>query len=333
MIEDILEIAGLQTYFYTRRGIVKAVDGTYMKIKKKEIFGLVGESGSGKTVTALSVLRLIPSPGRIVGGKILFHGEDLLQKSEDSMRKIRGAKISMVFQDPTSSLNPVFTVGDQVSEAIRLHQKKNKSEAEKRAVQLFQDVNIADPSVRYHDYPHQLSGGMRQRVMTALAISCSPDLVIADEPTTNLDVTIQAQVIDLIKDLRKRFGVSVLLITHDLGVIAEIADSLAVMYAGKILETGSTKAIFKEPAHPYTEALLGAIPYRQVRAERLRVIPGKVPDLTNPPPGCRFHPRCKYAIEICRKEEPKPIEYSPGHFTWCHLAKNLSLESILSQKG
>jgi oligopeptide/dipeptide ABC transporter ATP-binding protein len=331
--DKIVEMTGLRTYFFTRRGTVRAVDGTDLSIEKGQIFGLAGESGSGKTVTALSIMRLVPPPGRIVAGKILFCGEDLLQKGEDSIRKVRGSRISLVFQDPTSSLNPVLTAGEQVREAITAHQKRTKSESEKMVTDIFESISIADPSTRVHNYPHQLSGGMRQRVMIAMAISCSPYLIIADEPTTNLDVTVQAQVLSLLKSLRERLCVSILLITHDLGVMAETTDSLAVMYGGQIVECGSTKEMFKDPAHPYTEALLAAVPRRQARGGRLRSIPGEVPDLINPPSGCRFHPRCKYAIEICKKEEPRPIEYAPGHFSSCHLTGSLSLQSIVKRWG
>jgi oligopeptide/dipeptide ABC transporter ATP-binding protein len=316
---DLLRIEGLKTFFFLREGTVKAVDGIDLSVGEEEILGIVGESASGKSVTALSILRLVQKPpGRIVGGKILFEGENLLEKDEKEMREIRGAKISMIFQDPMSSLNPVFTVGNQVAEAIRVHKGSlSKSKMNEEIGDIFKKVGIPDAPKRLNQYPHQFSGGMRQRVMIAMALSCHPQILIADEPTTNLDVTIQLQVLRLIKNVKEEFKSSVLLITHDMGVVAEMADKVAVMYAGRIMEYADVYEIFENPKHPYTKALLLSVPRLDVNVERLSVIPGTIPDPLKLPEGCRFSPRCEYANESCKKESPNLIEIEPGHLVAC----------------
>ena len=326
--EKLLRIKDLKTYFFTERGVVKAVDGINLEIGRGKILGVVGESGSGKTATALSIVRLISYPGKILNGYILFQGENLLEKNEREMRHIRGNRISMIFQDPMSCLNPVFTVGDQVAEAIRLHQDIPRSEIEQSVVNIFEKVGISDAKKRLKEYPHKFSGGMRQRVMIAMALSCHPDLLIADEPTTNLDVTIQLQILNLMRKIKRDFKTSILLITHDLGVIAEMADYVAVMYAGKIMEYSDVMKIFSNPLHPYTKALLESVPRLDVETRRLRVIPGTVPELLNPPDGCRFSPRCAYAREICRKEIPPIIELKRGHSVAC-----LRINDIDTERG
>jgi len=319
MSEFLLNIDDLKVYYFTLEGIVKAVEGVHLKIGKGEALGLVGESGCGKSTTAHSILRLVKKPGKIVEGKIWFENEDLLAKSEAEMRKIRGARIAMIFQNPMTSLNPVFTVGSQIAESIKLHQNVEKREIEEKVLEILEKVGIPSARERMKDYPHEYSGGMCQRAMVAMALSCNPNLLIADEPTTNLDVTIQAQILDLLRALRKEFGASILLIGHDLGVISELCDTVAVMYAGKLIEHADLATLFKEAKHPYTQALLGSIPRLDLETERLRVIPGVVPRLINPPPGCRFHPRCEYVKEICRKEEPPLIEIKQGHTVACFL--------------
>ena len=319
MSEFLLNIDDLKVYYFTLEGIVKAVEGVHLKIGKGEALGLVGESGCGKSTTAHSILRLVKKPGKIVEGKIWFENEDLLAKSEAEMREIRGARIAMIFQNPMTSLNPVFTVGSQIAESIKLHQNVEKREIEEKVLEILDKVGIPSARERMKDYPHEYSGGMCQRAMVAMALSCNPNLLIADEPTTNLDVTIQAQILDLLRALRKEFGASILLIGHDLGVISELCDKVAVMYAGKLIEHADLATLFKEAKHPYTQALLGSIPRLDLETERLRVIPGVVPRLINPPPGCRFHPRCEYVKEICRKEEPPLIEIKQGHTVACFL--------------
>jgi len=319
MSENLIEIKNLRVYFYTDEGVVKAVDGVDLEIKRGEILGLVGESGCGKSTIALAISRLIRPPGRIVSGSIMMDGVDLLKLSENEMNKVRGRKISMIFQDPTSALNPVFTVGYQVYEAIKLHQNLKGDEIWKKVIDILGKTGIPSPEMRYKNYPHQFSGGMRQRAMLAIALSCYPQLLIADEPTTNLDVTIQAQVLHLIRRFRDELGMSILLITHDMGIIAMMAERVAVMYAGKIVEKAPVLEIFKNPAHPYTKALLRSIPQPHKDVEELEVIPGEVPSLINPPPGCRFHPRCKYAMDICSKEEPKTLKIGEEHWVACHL--------------
>jgi len=301
----ILEIKDLKTYFYSDKSVVPAVNGIDLLVRKGETLGIVGESGCGKSVTCLSILRLIPDPpGKIVGGQILFKGEDLLAKTEAEMRAVRGNSISMIFQEPMTSLNPVFTVGDQLSEAIRLHQGVAKKEAKQKAIDMLKQVGVPAPEQRAREYPHQLSGGMRQRVMIAMAISCNPDLLLADEPTTALDVTIQAQILEMMRDLKDRLGMAIILITHDMGVVAEMADQILVMYAGKAVECATVKTIYKNPMHPYTVGLLDSIPRMDVDVEKLHVIEGVLPDLSNMPEACCFEPRCPDARSICSQKEP-----------------------------
>lgn len=319
MKENVLEIKDLKTYFYTTDGVVKAVDGINLTVKRGSILGIVGESGCGKSMTAMSILNLVPQPpGRIVSGEILYEGKDILKLKEPEMRAIRGAKISMIFQEPMTALNPVFTVGEQIAEALRVHKGMNRREAMDKAAELLNLVNIPSARDRIKDYPHQLSGGMRQRVMIAMAISCSPSIVIADEPTTALDVTVQAQVLDLLKQLMEKMGMSMILITHDLGVIAEAANDVAVMYAGRIVEYTSTEGLFAAPTHPYTEGLLNSIPrFNKKKRERLKAIPGVVPRLLDLPEGCKFYGRCGIAIDRCKNEEPLLKETAKGHFARC----------------
>jgi len=325
--EPLLSIRNLHTYFFTHRGMVKAVDGVDLNIKKKETLGLVGESGCGKSVTALSIMRLIPNPpGRITEGEIFFAGEDLLKKNNEQMRKMRGSKISMIFQEPMTSLDPVFTVGHELTETLLLHQNLSKEEARGGAVEMLKLVGIPEPERRMEEYPHQLSGGMQQRVMIAMALSCNPSLLIADEPTTALDVTIQAQILALIKDLKGKLGTSVLLITHDLGVVAETCQQVTVMYAGRIMESAQVDDLFSEPLHPYTIALSSSIPNIDSAARRLKIIPGMVPSLINPPSGCRFHPRCSEVMPVCSEKEPPLMEIRNDHWVrcWMHQRDNKS---------
>ena len=303
----LLEIRDLETHFVTDAGTVRAVDGVSLSVRKGETIGIVGESGCGKSVTALSVLRLIPNPpGKIVGGHILLEGRDLLALPEDEMRKVRGGSISMIFQEPMTSLNPVFTVGDQIAEGIRLHQKLSKRESWNKAIEMLRLVRIPDPDRRVKEYPHQMSGGMRQRVMIAMALSCNPHLLIADEPTTALDVTIQAQILELLNQLKGELGMAVMLITHDLGVVADTAARVAVMYAGRVVEQAPVLELFRNPLHPYTQGLLNSIPRieKAERRPRLQAIPGMVPDLLDLPRGCKFQARCTKVFDACRGEEP-----------------------------
>ena len=319
-MNDLLVIKDLKTYFFTHEGIIKAVDGINLKIKKGGTLGLVGESGCGKSVTALSIMRLISyPPGKIVGGEIFFEGNNLVKFNEKEMRKIRGKKISMIFQEPMTSLDPMFTIGEEIAEAVKLHQGLNKDEARKKALESLRIVGMPDPEKRINEYPHELSGGMRQRAIIAMALSCNPALLIADEPTTALDVTIQAQILRLIDELRKKFETSVLLITHDLGVVAETCDNVAVMYAGHIVEYADVKLLFRNPLHPYTKGLMKSIPRLDIDTERLEIIRGLVPNLLNMPPGCPFHPRCDFCSEICTIELPKLIEVEKNHLVRCHL--------------
>lgn len=306
-MSHLLAVEGLRTYFSTRAGVVKSVDDVSFHIGEGELLGLVGESGCGKSITALSIMRLISPPGKIVGGSIRFKGEELTTASAERLREIRGNDIAMIFQDPMTSLNPVFTVGEQIAEALRLHRKLNKQQASKAAIEAMKEVAIPSPETRANDYPHQLSGGLRQRVMIAMALACDPELLIADEPTTALDVTIQAQILELIDKLRQTRKLAVLLITHDLGVVAEVADRVCVMYTGKIIEESGVDEIFAEPKHPYTQGLLRSVPKLSgpdiEKAERLQTIEGVVPDPTNLPEGCHFAPRCPYRMERCTKGE------------------------------
>ncbi|MCY0878653.1 MAG: ABC transporter ATP-binding protein [Firmicutes bacterium] len=321
MANRVLEVNNLRTHFFTDEGVVPAVDGVSFYVDEEETLGIVGESGSGKSVTSLSVMRLVPNPpGRIVGGEIWFQGENLLTKTPGEMRQIRGKDMAMIFQEPMTSLNPVYTVGDQIAETILLHQRVSRREAFQRAVEMLRLVGIPAPERRAREYPHQLSGGMRQRVMIAMALACNPKLLIADEPTTALDVTIQAQILDLMKRLQSEFHAAIMLITHDLGVVAETCDRVAVMYAGKVVEEASTEALFREPLHPYTEGLLASIPrVDEDRREKLHVIEGTVPNLLHLPPGCPFQPRCPRAMEICRVQAPILSEVEPGRKVSCWL--------------
>jgi oligopeptide/dipeptide ABC transporter ATP-binding protein len=321
--KPLLEVKNLKTYFYTEDGVVRAVDGVSFEVYPGEVLGLVGESGCGKSVTSLSIMRLISKPGMIDEGEILLDGENLLKLPEDEMIKVRGNRISMIFQQPQTALNPVFKVGDQLAEVLSVHQDLGKDAGWKRAVALLKMVGVPDPERRAEAYPHELSGGMAQRVMIAMALACVPELLIADEPTTALDVTIQAQILDLMRDLRREMGTSVILITHDLGVVAEMAERVAVMYAGEIVEQTDVNTLFDQPLHPYTQGLIGSIPILGEIKERLDVIPGSVPNLVNLPPGCRFAPRCqarfKYNCAICAEVKPELEEVRPGHLVRCWL--------------
>lgn len=319
---DLLQVKDLQTSFFTPEGEVRAIDGVSFEIGEGKTLGLVGESGCGKSVTSLSIMRLIPSPpGKIVGGEIEYRGRDLLGLSNEEMRKIRGNEISMIFQEPMTSLNPVFTVGNQIGEAIRLHQGLGKTETRQKTIEMLRLVKIADPESRVDSYPHQLSGGMRQRVMIAMALSCNPSLLIADEPTTALDVTIQAQILELMKELQDKIGMALLLITHDLGVVAEQADDVAIMYAGKIVERATARKIFARALHPYTVGLLNSLPGTGAnKKKRLEAIPGVVPSPLNLPGGCRFRDRCPKAQDLCAGQEPELVEKEAGHWVACYFA-------------
>ncbi len=321
MPHRVLDVRNLSTYFFTEDGAVKSVDQVSFHIDSEETLAVVGESGCGKSVTSLSIMQLIPSPpGKIVGGEILFQGEDLLKKSAEEMRKIRGNQIAMIFQEPMTSLNPVYTIGDQIAEAVLLHQKVDKRQAWARAVDMLREVGIPSPEKRAQEYPHQMSGGMRQRVMIAMAMSCNPALLVADEPTTALDVTIQAQILDLMRKLKQEFHTAIMLITHDLGVVAEMADRVVVMYAGKIVEESPTVDLFREPLHPYTQGLLDSIPrLDQPTTEKLHVIEGTVPNPLHLPKGCTFAPRCPKVMDICREKPPLLTEVSDGRKVSCWL--------------
>jgi oligopeptide/dipeptide ABC transporter ATP-binding protein len=321
--QPLLEVKNLKTYFYTEDGVVKAVDGVDFYLKQGEVLGLVGESGCGKSVTSLSIMRLVGVPGKVVEGEIFFGGTDLLKVPEEQMVKVRGNRVSMIFQQPQSSLNPVFTVGDQVAEVLQIHQGLDKEASWKRAVELLGMVGIPDAGRKAKAFPHEMSGGQAQRVMIAMALAMTPEMLIADEPTTALDVTIQAQILDLMREMRTRLGTAVILITHDLGIIAEMANRVAVMYAGRIVEQADVGELFERPLHPYTQGLIGSIPILGRITEQLDVIPGSVPNLINLPPGCRFAPRCrlreKYGLSICTETEPELVEIKPGHDVRCWL--------------
>ncbi len=325
--QPLLKIEELRTYFHLEDGVVKSVDGVSYEVNAGEVLGVVGESGCGKSVTALSILRLIQSPpGRIESGKILFDGQDLTKISEREMRALRGNDISMIFQEPMTALNPVFTVGQQVIEAAVLHQGLSKREARRKAIEMFDKVGIPSPETRVDDYPHQLSGGMKQRCMIAMALICRPKLLIADEPTTALDVTIQAQILDLLRGLQKDLGMAVILITHDLGVVAEMADDVVVMYAGRIVEHADVKTVFSNPKHPYTRGLFESLPVMGEKKERLSVIPGNVPNPLHLPTGCKFHPRCKEKFDRCTTEDPVLLDVEPDHQASCLLYDEKSLK-------
>ena len=316
--QPLLSVRNLRTVFGTMQGDVTAVDDVSFDVAPGEVLGIVGESGSGKSVTALSIMGLLPQPpGRVAGGEILFEGRDLLKLPKSEMRRMRGSAIGMIFQEPMTSLNPVFTIGDQITETIRVHERIGAAAARARGIEMLAKVGIPSPDRRIDDYPHQLSGGMRQRVMIAMALSCSPKLLLADEPTTALDVTIQAQILDLLRDLRREFGMAIVIITHNMGVIAEFADRVAVMYAGRIAEEGPIERIFDAPTHPYTAGLLASTPDMLSDAPRMRTIPGTLPSLYELPPGCRFAPRCARRIEGCDSGRPAMLRLAPGHSAAC----------------
>jgi peptide/nickel transport system ATP-binding protein len=313
-----LSVEDLKVYFFSDERVARAVDGVSYEVRKGETVCLVGESGCGKTVSALTIMRILPMPpGRVTGGRILFDGQNLLDLNPGEMQKIRGRRIAMIFQEPMTSLNPVFTIGDQIGEAIVIHENPDKEELRRRCIQLLRDVGIPSAEERLNDYPHQLSGGQRQRVMIAMALACNPQLVIADEPTTALDVTIQAQILSLFRELKKKREMSLLYITHDLGVVSKIADRVYVMYAGVIAEQGTVSHIFRDPRHPYTQALLASLPSRAKRGQTLHSIPGTVPNPAYKPAGCPFHPRCPHAIDPCRAEYPALCDYGGGHLSRC----------------
>lgn len=320
----LIRVRDLCTYFYLDEGVARAVDGVSFDIRRGKTLGLVGESGCGKSVTSLSILRLVPRPpGKIVGGRIEYEGRNLLELPEKQMRSIRGNDIAMIFQEPMTSLNPVFTVGFQIMEALVLHQKLSSRQARERTLSMLDEVGIPSPEVRIDEYPHQMSGGMKQRVMIAMALACNPALLIADEPTTALDVTIQAQILRLLKRLQAEHGMAILFITHDLGVIAENADDVAVMYASKIVEKAEVRELFSRPLHPYTVGLFRSIPRLGHEREKLEVIPGTVPNPLEFPPGCKFHTRCSLMQDICTTDEPALREVEPGHTSACHFAERL----------
>ncbi len=325
--EPLLSVKNLEVTYYTRAGEVRAVDDVSLDIFEGEVVGLVGESGCGKSTLGMAFLRLVRSPGKITGGQILFHGEDILRIPEHEMREIRGAHISMIFQDPMTSLDPLQRIDDHFVESIRAHDRRvSREEAVERAAELFDLLGIARD--RLHDYPHQLSGGMRQRVMIGLALALNAELIVADEPTTSLDVLVEAQFLDLLKDLRHKYNMTLILITHNIGIVAELADRVAVMYAGKLVELAGVMELFGEPLHPYTEALLSSVPNIKLDTE-LKIMGGQPPDLLNPPGGCRFHPRCPYAKEICSRKEPPLVEVEPGRWVacWLHAEKETSQET------
>ncbi len=319
MTEGLLEVQDLKAYYEALEGTVRAVDGVSFGVKKGEIFGLLGESGCGKSTVALSILRLIPAPGKIVGGEILFEGEDLLAKTPDEMMKIRGQRVSYISQDPTAALNPVFKIGEQIADALTVHLNLSKQQAHDLTVKKLEQVQLPNPEGAYDKYSHELSGGMRQRAMIAMALACDPSLLIADEPTTALDVTIQAQILELLKNLCREMDMAVLLITHNLGIVAEICDRLGVMYAGRLAEVGPVERFFGTAMHPYTRGLLKAVPKATEETEQLYAIRGEVPDLINPPAGCRFHPRCPHVMEECKRIDPPFFNVGPKHEVSCFL--------------
>jgi oligopeptide/dipeptide ABC transporter ATP-binding protein len=321
MAQPVLEVKQLQTYFFSAQGtrVVKAVDGVSFTLNEGETLGVVGESGSGKTVTSMSLLRLLPPAARIVGGEVWFQGENLLTKSEREMRDLRGSQLTMILQDPMMSLNPLFTIGEQIAEPLRIHRHMRGGRLVERIKELLRGVRIPSPEVRLREYPHQMSGGMRQRIVGAIGISCEPQLLIADEPTTSLDVTIQAQYLNLLKDIQQRSRLAMIFITHNIGIVAKMCDNVGVMYAGKLVERAPVRTVFNQPAHPYTEALLQAVPKLTDRSKRLWSIEGQPPDLANPPTGCPFNPRCPHAEDRCRREVPPEFQVGENHYTRCWL--------------
>jgi len=325
--DALLSVRNLKTYFYTDEGVVRAVDGLSYDLQRGEVLAVVGESGCGKSVHALSVMRLIPMPpGKIVDGEIRFEGRNLLKLSDEEMRKIRGNRIAMIFQEPMTSLNPVLTIGEQIAEAVMLHQRLDKKAAWDRAAEMLDRVKIPLAKQRVRDYPHQFSGGMRQRVMIAMALSCNPSILIADEPTTALDVTIQAQILDLMRGLQREFGMSIIFITHNLGVVAEMCDNVVVMYAGRPIEHTDVRSIFREPKHPYTWGLLHSVPKLYIRQERLIPIEGQPPGLIDLPPGCPFAPRCPFVMDVCVQADPPDYNVGPGHTAKCYLYSDKATE-------
>jgi len=326
----ILNVERLRTHFYTFAGVVKAVDGVALYVDKGETLGLVGESGSGKTVTAQSIMRIVPTPGKIIDGKIEFEGKDLRSRTEKEMQRIRGKEIAYIPQDPTTTLDPVYTVGDQLAEVIMKHQHVSKKYALSKATELLRSVEIPDANIRINQYPHELSGGTKQRIAIARALSCEPSLIIADEPTTALDVTIQAQILDLLRALKDKFNIAVILITHDMGIVADTCDRVTVLYAGQVCETGTAEQVFERPKHPYTEALLSSVPSLALRKKKLSVIPGNVPNLIQSPSGCRFHPRCSYAQQVCIDKDPELESIGDGRLVHCHRWRELDLKSAVA---
>jgi peptide/nickel transport system ATP-binding protein len=326
----LLVVQGLRTYFYTFAGVVKAVDGVGLYIRKGETLGLVGESGSGKSVTAQSIMQIVPTPGKIVGGRVEFEGKNLADLTEREMQQIRGKQIAYIPQDPTTTLDPVYTVGEQLAEVIMKHQHVTRRFALSKAAELLRSVEIPDPQVRINQYPHELSGGTKQRIAIARALSCEPSLIIADEPTTALDVTIQAQILELLKSLKEKFDIAVILITHDMGIVADTCDRVTVLYAGQVCETGTAEQVFEKPKHPYTEALLSSVPSLALRNQKLSVIPGNVPNLIQPPTGCRFHPRCAYAQQVCVDKDPELEFIGEDRLVHCHRWRELELKSAVA---
>ena len=328
--QSLLSVENLVTSFHTSAGIIKAVDEITFNVREGEVLGIVGESGSGKSVTLLSILGIVPKPGKIVSGRIMFKGDDLVKESEEEMQKLRGKEIAMVFQNPAFSLNPIYTIGKQLTEILRSHSKMNKEDAAKKVIELLQAVRLSDPERRYNQFPHELSGGMKQRVVIARALLCNPSLLLADEPTTAVDVTTQAQLLSLIVELKKELGMTVVFVTHDMGVIAQIANRVVVLYCGKVCEIAEKETLFTKARHPYTEALISSVPRfeaKRSRGHKLRVISGNLPNPIAPPPGCRFHPRCTYAKELC-KEEPKIIELEKDHLVACSRTREIDWKSL-----
>ena len=317
--QPVLEIKDLKTHFFTYAGVVKAVDGINLHLSQNEVLGIVGETGCGKSVTARSILKLVPQPGKIVSGEIILNGKNILSMSDSETNEIRGGQVAMIFQNPLSSLNPLFTIGEQVSHIIRIHQNLKQVAARERAVEMFNQVRLPNPNRLLNKYPHELSGGQLQRIMIAMALSCLPQLLIADEPTTALDVTIQAQILTLMLQLKEETKTSIMLITHDLGVVAEVCDRVVIMYAGRIMEDAPVEDIFQEPLHPYTKGLMASIPGRNEEDQELAAITGSVPNLITPPSGCRFHPRCPHAEEICQQKTPALKTHKDGHNIACFL--------------
>jgi len=325
--DSLLHVQSLRTYFFTYAGIVRAVDDISLDVSRGETLGVVGESGSGKTVTAQSILRIVPSPGKIVDGTIEFEGKSLLKLAEKQMQRIRGKEIAYIPQDPTTTLDPVYRVGEQLSEVIMRHHDTSKRDSLAKATDLLHNVEIPDPEIRINQYPHELSGGTKQRIAIARALAGDPRLILADEPTTALDVTIQAQILDLLKELKNRLNVAMVLITHDMGIVADVCDKVTVLYAGQVCESGTVEQVFERPKHPYTQALLTSVPNLALRKEKLSVIPGNVPNLIEPPPGCRFHPRCPYAQQVCIDKVPELEPIGEGRLVHCHRWKELDLKS------